>query len=127
MTVSVDHLLVSVRDKDAGARWLADLLGTEVLDRSAGAPPGRFAVVRAGQTNIGFHGGGGRTHLHLAFLLDDDRFDAVLGRVKERSIVFWADPMRTRIGELNDYEGGRGFYVEDPDGHSWEFLTRTVG
>jgi catechol 2,3-dioxygenase-like lactoylglutathione lyase family enzyme len=34
--------------------------------------------------------------------------------------------MRRRSGELNDEDGGRSFYVRDPEGHNFEFLTRPI-
>ena len=35
--------------------------------------------------------------------------------------------MRTRPGEINRNDGGRGVYFPDPDGHSLEVLTRPYG
>ncbi|WP_018538121.1 hypothetical protein [Streptomyces sp. MspMP-M5] len=44
----------------------------------------------------------------------------------EKELEFWADPYHRRSGQLNDMHGGRGCYVNDPDGHNLEFFTRTA-
>jgi len=31
------------------------------------------------------------------------------------------------VGEINQHDGGRGFYFEDPDGHFLEVITRPYG
>ena len=63
---------------------------------------------------------------HVAFAVDDATFDAILARVGAAGLEYSADPMRERTGTLNDNDGGRGFYVRDPDGHNFEFLTRPI-
>ncbi len=93
-------------------------------DRSAGSPPGRFAVVRVGGVSFDFDDVNGFDAHHYAFAVDDENFDRILGRVTEAGLTYSADPLHRRSGELNDWNGGRGFYVRDPDGHNLEFLTR---
>jgi hypothetical protein len=51
----------------------------------------------------------------------------VLGRIHQRGLDHWADPMRRRAGEINRNDGGRGVYFPDPDGHFLEVLTRPYG
>ena len=53
--------------------------------------------------------------------------NAVLARIHQKKLEHWADPMRTRPGEINRNDGGRGVYFPDPDGHSLEVLTRPYG
>ena len=36
----------------------------------------------------------------------------------------WADPRGARPGEINDNDGGRGVYFQDPSGHYLEIITR---
>jgi len=70
----------------------------------------------------------GRVHSqHYAFLVGEDDFDAIWGRIRERGRQFWADPFRRRPGEINHGDGGRGVYWDDPDGHVLEILTRPYG
>jgi len=54
-------------------------------------------------------------------------FDAAYRRILERGVTYWADPARTKPAEVNDHDGGRGLYFEDPDGHLLEIITRPYG
>jgi catechol 2,3-dioxygenase-like lactoylglutathione lyase family enzyme len=47
--------------------------------------------------------------------------------VRERAPEIWADPARTKPGEINHHDGGRGFYFHDPNGHLLEVITRPYG
>ena len=64
---------------------------------------------------------------HYAFLISEAEFDAVLGRIKDRGLGYWADPRGSRPGEINHNDSGRGVYFRDPDGHSLEVITRPYG
>jgi hypothetical protein len=61
---------------------------------------------------------------HYAFLISEAEFDSVFGRITERGLTFWADPAKSRPGEIYRHNGGRGLYFEDPNGHFLEILTR---
>jgi catechol 2,3-dioxygenase-like lactoylglutathione lyase family enzyme len=126
MTLRLEHLLVPVRDKQAGARFLADLLGLPVTGRSSGSPDAHFAVVQVGDITLDFETIDEFDFHHYAFAVDDDTFDTILARVADAGLSYSADPLHDRTGELNDNNGGRGFYVRDPDGHNYEFLTRPI-
>ena len=45
---------------------------------------------------------------HYAFLIGEDDFDDIFGRIVERGLDHWADPMRSHAGEINHHDGGRG-------------------
>ena len=62
-----------------------------------------------------------------AFLVGEDEFDAVFGRIEAKGLAYWADPARSQPGEINRHFGGRGVYFEDPDGHLLEAITRPYG
>ena len=64
---------------------------------------------------------------HFAFLVTEDEFDAAFERIRAMRIEIWADPGRTRPGEINRHDGGRGVYFKDPDGHLLELITRPYG
>jgi catechol 2,3-dioxygenase-like lactoylglutathione lyase family enzyme len=64
---------------------------------------------------------------HYAFLVGEEEFDAAFGRIKGEGLSYWADPARSRPGEINRHDGGRGVYFEDPDGHLLEIITRPYG
>jgi catechol 2,3-dioxygenase-like lactoylglutathione lyase family enzyme len=61
------------------------------------------------------------------FLVSEDEFDAIFGRIKQRKLSYWADPGQTQKGEINRHDGGRGLYFEDSDGHLFEIITRSYG
>jgi catechol 2,3-dioxygenase-like lactoylglutathione lyase family enzyme len=64
---------------------------------------------------------------HYAFLVSEAEFEQVLGRVLQSGLQYWADPARTKAGEINDRDGGSGVYFEDPNGHLLEVITRRYG
>ncbi len=64
---------------------------------------------------------------HYAFLIGEDDFDAIFGRIVERGLDYWADPMMSQPGTINHHDGGRGVYFPDPDGHLLEIITRPYG
>ena len=47
---------------------------------------------------------------HFDFEVSEAEFDSVLGRVKERSMPYWADPRQTRPGEVDQRGNGRAIY-----------------
>jgi catechol 2,3-dioxygenase-like lactoylglutathione lyase family enzyme len=61
---------------------------------------------------------------HYAYLVDDQHFDRAYARIVADGREHWADPQRTRPGEINDEHGGRGVYLLDPSGHYLELITR---
>jgi catechol 2,3-dioxygenase-like lactoylglutathione lyase family enzyme len=67
------------------------------------------------------------TPQHYAFLVGEDEFDAILSRIRERSLPYWADPSQTQSTDINRHDGGRGLYFEDPNGHLLEIITRPYG
>jgi catechol 2,3-dioxygenase-like lactoylglutathione lyase family enzyme len=64
---------------------------------------------------------------HFAFLVSEAEFDEIFGRIKARGLNYWSDPGRTRSGEINRNDGGRGVYFLDPSGHVLEIITRPYG
>jgi len=64
---------------------------------------------------------------HYAFLVSELDFDEIFGRIRERTLPYWADPAKARAGEINHRDGGRGVYFEDPNGHLLEVITRPYG
>lgn len=124
MTVRLNHTIVWCRDKQVSAPFLADVLGLP--------PPQSFGpfliVVAANDVSLDFHDVSGEiASQHYAFLIGDDEFDRIFGRITGRDLDYWADPGLTQPGEINRRDGGRGVYFKDPDGHLLEILTRPYG
>ena len=124
MAVDFNHTIVWVRDSEASAAFLSEILGLP-----APRPWGPFLVVTtANGTNLDFMNGDGEISTqHYAFLVSELEFDQIFDRVRERSLPYWADPAQTQAGEINYNDGGRGFYFEDPNGHFLEVITRPYG
>ena len=124
MSAQLNHTIVWCRDRQASARFLAEMLGRPEPTRF-----GHFAVVELDNgVSLDFADTDGAIRpQHYAFLIDEPDFDAVLGRIHERGLDHWADPGRSRPGEINRRDGGRGVYFPDPDGHFLEVLTRPYG
>jgi catechol 2,3-dioxygenase-like lactoylglutathione lyase family enzyme len=126
VTLRVEHLLLPSNDQQRAARFLAGLLGLDVTEESSGSAAAHFSVVRVGDITIDYGDMPNVAPHHVAFAVDDDTFDEILGRVKRANLEYSADPAHRQPGQLNGNDGGRGFYVRDPDGHNLEFLTRPI-
>jgi catechol 2,3-dioxygenase-like lactoylglutathione lyase family enzyme len=124
MSVQLNHTIVSCRDKQRSATFLAGILGLP-----APTSFGHFLVVQAdNDVSLDFaQTSGDITSQHYAFLVGEDEFDAAFARIRDQRLPYWADPGRSRADEINDRDGGRGLYFEDPDGHLLEILTRPYG
>jgi catechol 2,3-dioxygenase-like lactoylglutathione lyase family enzyme len=120
VTLILNHTVVRASDKDLAARFFADLLGLDV-----GAPVGPFTPVRVNdELTLDFDQRGPVAAGHFGFLVDDATFDALLERLRDRpQIPFGSGPERGWDRRINRLSGGRGVYVGDPDGHSYEFFT----
>jgi hypothetical protein len=64
---------------------------------------------------------------HYAFLVTEAEFDEIFARIRERHLPYWADPRLGQRDQINEWDGGRGVYFEDPNGHVLEALTRPYG
>ena len=128
MTVQLNHTIVAAHDKHTSARFLADLLGLRVSPQYGPfipvAIPNGVTLDYMDQPGSGF---AEITPQHYAFLVSEDEFDAIFGRIREAGLTYWADPAHRREGEINTNDGGRGVYFDDPNGHVLEILTRPYG
>jgi catechol 2,3-dioxygenase-like lactoylglutathione lyase family enzyme len=124
VSVQLNHTIVSCRDQQRSAAFLAGILGLPAPTRF-----GHFLVVQAdNDVSLDFsETAGDITSQHYAFLVADEEFDAAFARIRDQQLTYWADPGRSRAGQVNDRDGGRGLYFEDPDGHLLEILTRPYG
>ena len=123
MAVQLNHTIVPARDKAASARFLSEL-----LDLPAPTVLEPFAIVQVGETSLDFVDSDDEiSSRHFAFLVTEAEFDRFFGRIQERRLPFWADPGREHQGEINRWDGGRGVYFDDPDGHLLELITRPYG
>ncbi|MFE9019993.1 VOC family protein [Streptomyces sp. NPDC007808] len=124
MTVELNHTIVAAHDKKASAQFLADILGLAVSPQYGPFVP---VEIPNGVTLDYLDTPGAVTPQHYAFLVSEDDFDSIFGRIREAGLTYWADPYHRRPGEINHNDGGRGAYFEDPNGHNLEILTRPYG
>lgn len=124
MTISLNHTIVYARDKQASASFF-----TSLFDLPDAVSMGPFLVVRLdnGVTLDFADLSDDVLPQHYAFLVTEEDFDGIYGRILERGMDHWADPHRSRPGEINRNDGGRGVYFRDPSGHNLEILTRPYG
>lgn len=122
MSIELNHTIVPSRDKVAGARFLAGLLGLPFDEQAAG----HFAPLRindaltldyADESDFEVH--------HYAFKVSEADFDAMFGRIKAAGVPYGSGPPNPFDDmKINHRDGGRGVYFRDPDGHVFELLTR---
>jgi catechol 2,3-dioxygenase-like lactoylglutathione lyase family enzyme len=124
VSIALNHTIVWCRDQRASAGFL-----TELFDLPAPVRWGPFLIVEvANGVSLDYHEVDGEiASQHYAFLVGEDEFDAVFGRILDRGVEHWADPAKREAGAINRNDGGRGVYFEDPDGHLLEIITRPYG
>jgi catechol 2,3-dioxygenase-like lactoylglutathione lyase family enzyme len=125
MTVHLDHTIVAAADKVAAAQWLADILGLTVSE-----PYGPFLPVEtANGVKLDFMDtpAGDVVPQHYAFLVSEQDFDVIFGRLQRAAVTHYAGPGHRQPDEINHKDGGHGTYFDDPNGHSIEIITRPYG
>lgn len=126
MSIAFNHTIVAAHDKVESARFLTELFGLPDPQ-----PFGHFMVVTleygASLDYAEVSAGDQIRPQHYAFLVSEDDFDAIYGKISAQGLEHWADPRGSRPGEVNRNDGGRGVYFRDPGGHYLEILTRPYG
>jgi len=125
MTIKLNHTIVHSTDPDAAAQFFAGLFGLPApksfgpfLDVEVGNEV-TLAFLSAGDMEVQIQ--------HYAFLVSDQEFDEIFGRVQKRKLKYWADPGMKQEGEINRHFGGRGVYFQDLSGHLLEIITKPYG
>jgi len=126
MAITFNHTIVAAKDRQASAAFFAELFGLP--------EPKEFgpflAVPLAHEASLDYAQVGPDEEIrpqHYAFLVSENEFTDIYGRIQERGLEHWADPHGSRPGEINRNDGGRGVYFCDPSGHYLEILTRPYG
>jgi len=120
MPISLNHTIVPSHDKEGAARFFAELFGLEYSGLN-----GHFAPVKVNDSlTLDWDNRDEFEGHHYAFLVNDQEFDAIFGRIKDQGIVYGSGPGSHRDGQINNRLGGRGLYYADQDGHLMEVMTR---
>jgi catechol 2,3-dioxygenase-like lactoylglutathione lyase family enzyme len=122
MAIYLNHTIVPAHDKEKAASFLAGIMGLEYEGLF-----GHFAPVKVNDSlALDFDNREDFERHHYAFLVTDEDFDAILGRVQTAGLKYGSAPNAQDDMEINHRHQGRGFYFRDEDnGHSWEFITHT--
>ena len=123
--IKLNHTIVHSSDPRASADFFA-----AVFDLPAPKPFGPFLDIEvANEVTLAFLSADGMEiqTQHYAFLVGDQEFDGIFGRIKARKLDYWADPARRLKGQINTHFGGRGVYFKDPSGHLLEIITKPYG
>jgi catechol 2,3-dioxygenase-like lactoylglutathione lyase family enzyme len=98
MPVDFNHTIVWAHDSEASATFLADILGLPAPKKW-----GPFQIVATGNgVSVDFMDKEGKISMqHYAFLVSEAEFDQIFGRVQSQGLSYWADPARTKEGEIN--------------------------
>lgn len=126
MPIAFNHTIVAAHDKQKSATFLTELFGLPDP-----VPFGHFLTVELEHgANLDYADVPEDQEIrpqHYAFLVSEDDFDAIYGKISSRGLQHWADPGATRPMEINTRDGGRGVYFQDPGGHFLEIITRPYG
>jgi catechol 2,3-dioxygenase-like lactoylglutathione lyase family enzyme len=119
VTVVLNHTIVPARDKRAAARFFAEVFGLEFNEAAD-----HFAPVRVNDSlTLLFDEESTFDSHHYAFHVSDAEFDAIFARVKKTGFAYGSAPWSLDDRKLNDWNGGRGVYFKDPNGHVLELMT----
>ncbi len=121
MTIELNHHIVPAHDKEESARFYERIFGFKYQ-----GPLGHFAPIRipSQSLTLDFDNRESFQPQHYAFKVSDAEFDEIFGRIKEEELVYGSGPFTPENGEINHWNGGKGVYFRDPNGHLLELLTR---
>ncbi|OBB38032.1 VOC family protein [Mycolicibacterium fortuitum] len=121
-----NHTIVAAKDRQASAEFFTELFGLPAPQEL-----GRFLAVTLNHgVSLDYAQVGADEEVrpqHYAFLVSEEEFDSIYGKIRDRGMQHWADPRGQRQGEINHNDGGRGVYFQDPSGHYLEIITRPYG
>jgi catechol 2,3-dioxygenase-like lactoylglutathione lyase family enzyme len=121
MAITLNHTIVPARDKDASAKFFADIFGLKY----EGAM-GHFAPVRVNESlTLDFDNWDQFDMHHYTFHVSDAEFDEIFGRIRDAGIAYGSGPFSQEDMQVNTRRGGRGLYFKEPNGHLLELMTRT--
>lgn len=119
MAIRLDHLIVPSRDRQAAARFLAELLDVPWV-----ASQGPFTAVYVNETlTLDFADREQFESHHYCFHVGPQEFEAILGRLRAGAIPYRSRPHGEDDLTINTRLGGQNLYWRDADGHNWEILT----
>jgi catechol 2,3-dioxygenase-like lactoylglutathione lyase family enzyme len=126
MAITFNHTIVAARNRQESATFFTELFG--LPDAKEFGPFLAVTIDHGASLDYSQVGDGEDIRpQHYAFLVSEEEFDAIYGRIRQRRLQHWADPRGAHPGEINHHDGGRGVYFRDPSGHYLEIITRPYG
>lgn len=124
MPVAFNHTIVHCRDARESATFFSEIMGLP-----APVPFGPFLMVplEHGASLDFITSDGDVASQHYAFLVTEDDFDAIHGRILEWGLEHYPEPHFGKKNTINHNDGGRGVYWTDPSGHFLEIITVPYG
>ena len=122
MPIAFNHTIIAARNKEESASFFTHLFGLPEATQW-----GPFSLVTLADGVFVQFAEPGVAEIqmqHYAFLVDDDTFDALYGRITASGLDHAGDPRWTTPNQINTNHGGRGVYFRDPAGHGIEVITR---
>lgn len=121
MTIELNHTIVPARDKDESARFYERIFG---FRRESAL--GHFAPVSISSQSLtlDFDNRENFESHHYAFKVSEREFEEIFDRIRQEGLVYGSGPRTPDDMKTNNWNGGRGFYFRDPNGHLLELLTR---
>ena len=120
MTIELNHLVVPAHDKEESARFYARIFGFTYEGLM-----GHFAPIKIPNQSLtlDFDNYESFQRAHYAFKVSEAEFDEIFGRIVEGDLPYGSQPWTRDDMKLNHWNGGRGVYFQDPNGHILELLT----
>lgn len=122
--IRLDHVGVPARARLDAAGLLASLFD---LDRDI-VDDGRFARLRVSPDfTIVFYDAELIQPIHVAFVVDDSGFDAILRRLQSHGVAYGSQPSDPTNGRIDHPLCERGLFFRMPDGHLFELMAAPAG
>jgi catechol 2,3-dioxygenase-like lactoylglutathione lyase family enzyme len=120
--ITLDHVGVLARDVAASARFLAEILGLPPA-LPAGPDGENLRLAVDGTSWIFYFPAEEVPGQHIAFRVDEETFEAVVGRLRASGVTFGNDPEDHTNMQTSDFLGGHGrVFFLDPNGHLFEVM-----
>jgi hypothetical protein len=123
----LDHLIVPCKNRQAAAAQLAELLDVpwtpDVFGIFSGVHVNDSTTFDFGNTGDLGDPDQSSGVQHYCFMVTDEEFDAIHGRLIAKSIPYRSSPHGPTDMKINTEGGGKNLYWFGVDGHNWEILT----
>ena len=120
MAIELNHTIVPAKDKIVSAQFFARIFGLDYHGEVS-----HFAPVRINNAlTLDFDNSSQFEVHHYAFKVSEAEFDDIFDRIKAEDIAYGSGPHSLDDRQINHWNGGRGVYFRDPNGHIFELLTR---